>query len=70
MMKDFDEHGKPLMVSRAQIGKLFPGLSGKSLANLNSLGRGPRPHKAKGARLVFYAVEDVEKFLRGEEAGE
>lgn len=58
------------MVARSHVGKVFLGLSSKSLANLNSLGRGPKPYRAKCGRKIFYKVEDVETFLRGEEAGE
>lgn len=54
------EH-KVLMVARSQVGKLFPGLSPKTLANMLSEGRGPACFRR--GRLIFYKVADLEAWL-------
>lgn len=52
---------RPIFVAATEVGKLFPGLNPKTLANLRSQGRGPRFFKR--GRKVFYRVEDLERWL-------
>ena len=48
---------QPIMVARQKVGEFFPGLSPKTLANWNSLGRGPKPHKF--GRKVYYSFPEL-----------
>jgi len=51
----------PIMIARSRVGDFFPGLSPKTLANLNSKGKGPAGFKY--GRKIFYRFEDlVESF--------
>lgn len=66
--RKFNERGimagtndKPLFVSRGEVGRLFPGLNKKTLANLLSEGRGPAAFRT--GRKIFYRVQDVEDWL-------
>lgn len=52
---------KPIYISRTKVGELFLGLSGKTLANWNSEGKGPRPYYF--GRKVFYKTTDLEKLI-------
>jgi len=60
-MKKSRQATKPIMVARSRVQELFPGLIPKTLANLNSLGKGPQGYKR--GRLVFYRVESIEDYL-------
>lgn len=52
---------KPRIIARSRVEELYPGLIPKTLANLNSLGKGPPGFKR--GRLVFYRCEDIEDYL-------
>lgn len=56
---------KPDFVARQRVDKHFDGANSKSLANLNSLGRGPKPYK--NGRIVFYKYEDLLRHYTGVE---
>ncbi len=56
-----ETQGKPLYVSRTEVGKYFAGLNKKTLANLLSEGRGPKCFK--NGRKVFYKLSDLESWL-------
>ena len=53
----------PEFVARHLIEDYFPGLSPKTLANKNSLGQGPTPHKRD--RKVFYLFREVCNYVEG-----
>ena len=59
MLKKHKTH--PLIVSRQNVPKWFDGLHPKTLANLESQGKGPKSFK-KG-RLRFYLFEDLLNFI-------
>jgi hypothetical protein len=51
----------PVMIARCRVEDFFPGLSPKTLANLNSKGEGPEVFKR--GRKAFYRFDDlVESF--------
>ncbi len=52
------------MIARQRVGDYYPGLNPKTLANLNSQGKGPKAYK--NGRLVFYIPDDIEAHLKGE----
>lgn len=52
---------EPIMVSRQEIPKLFPGLKAQTLANLASKGQGPKYYR-KG-KLSWYVVSEVRAWL-------
>lgn len=54
---------KPEMVARQRVGDYFDGLNPKTLANLNSQGRGPKPYKR--GRIVFYDFAELGNYVRG-----
>jgi hypothetical protein len=56
------EQRLPLIICRNQIETFFPGISGKTLANLASQRKGPRYFKSGG--LVFYYSKDVVAWLK------
>jgi len=60
-MKELSPDYKPILIARSQVHHLFPGLHPKTLANLNSMGEGPRGFKR--GRLVFYRVDEIERYL-------
>jgi len=60
-MKELPSKCKPILIARSHVGQLFPGLQPKTLANLNSIGKGPRGFKR--GRLVFYRVDEIERYL-------
>ena len=60
-MKELSADHKPILIARSQVERLFPGLQPKTLANLNSQGKGPPGFKV--GRLVFYRVEAIERYL-------
>ncbi|MBT3510257.1 MAG: hypothetical protein HN472_12040 [Nitrospina sp.] len=51
----------PKYVARKCLADYYPGLSGKTLANLALEGRGPR-HFKRG-RNVYYRTEELDKFI-------
>jgi len=61
-MNDLSSNCKPILIARSQVERLFPGLHPKTLANLNSKGEGPRGFKR--GRLVFYRVDEIERYLQ------
>ena len=60
-MNELSSDHKPILIARSQVERLFPGLHPKTLANLNSIGKGPRGFKR--GRLVFYRVDEIERYL-------
>ena len=60
-MKELSPDYKPILIARSHVPQLFPGLHPKTLANLNSIGQGPRGFKR--GRLVFYRVDEIERYL-------
>ena len=58
-----NEKPKPEYVARHKIEEYFPGLSPKTLANKNSIGEGPKPHKRD--RKVFYLFREVCTYVEG-----
>lgn len=60
-MKPDQKQRKPILIARSRVEECFPGLTPKTLANLNSEGKGPRGFKR--GRLVFYRVDEIERYL-------
>ncbi len=56
-----ETQGRPLYVSRSEVGKYFAGLNKKTLANLLSEGRGPTAYRS--GRKIYYKVSDLEAWL-------
>jgi len=52
---------EPIMITRQQIPKLFPGLKAQTLANLASKGQGPKYYR-KG-KFAWYVVDEVVEYL-------
>ena len=52
----------PIMIARCRVEDYFPGLSPKTLANLNSKGEGPKSFKY--GRKVFYRFADLVDFFK------
>lgn len=52
---------KPIMIARTKVSEFFPGLSPKSLANLNSLGMGPTFFRV--GRKVFYDMQTLVNWM-------
>lgn len=60
------ENGQGCQWPNPLSGDAFPGLSPKTLANWNSLGRGPKPHKF-GRKVNYTFSELVCMFEKGSE---
>ena len=58
----------PIMIARCRVEDYFPGLSPKTLANLNSKGKGPAGFKC--GRKIFYRFEDLVEFFKPNSAKE
>ena len=58
------QHNKihPIMIARSRVEDFFPGLSPKTLANLNSKGEGPAGFKY--GRKIFYRLDDLVGFFK------
>lgn len=56
-----EAQGKPLYVSRTEVGKYFAGLNKKTLANLLSEGRGPKCFRV--GRKIFYEVQTLVNWM-------
>ena len=54
----------PEFIARHKVEDYFPGLSPKTLANKNSLGQGPTPHKRD--RKVFYRYSEICDYVQGQ----
>ena len=60
-MQSNQKQSKPILTARSRVEEYFPGLKSKTLANLNSQGKGPRGFKR--GRLVFYRIDEIERYL-------
>lgn len=54
---------RPILISRQRVEDYFPGLSPKTLANLNCKGEGPTPYRKN--RIIYYKTEDLESYVMG-----
>jgi hypothetical protein len=68
-MNTLSPASRPIMIARSRVQELFPGLHPKTLANLNSKNEGPPGFKTEQGRLIFYRVEDIEKYLESNPVG-
>ena len=62
---DQETQHSPEWIARQRVDKHFDGANSKSLANLNSQGKGPKPYKKN--RIVWYRYEDLLKHFTGVE---
>ncbi len=56
----------PEFVARKEVGLFFPGADGKTLANRNCRGLGPKPYKGDDSRLIFYEYQELRKHYTGQ----
>ena len=66
MVLDFNDLADklPPIIARSQVEKLLGGvISAKRLANLDSLGEGPKPRMRIGGRKIAYRTEDLLNWL-------
>ncbi len=52
---------RPVMVTRQELPKLFPGMTARTWANLAHLKQGPKYHRR--GKLTWYVVDDVIEYL-------
>jgi hypothetical protein len=52
---------KPIMATRSELAKIFPGMSTQTWANLAYEKKGPRYYKR--GKLAWYRIEEVEEYL-------
>jgi len=52
---------RPVMVTRQELPKLFPGMTARTWANLAYLKQGPKFYRRK--KLTWYVVDDVIEYL-------
>ena len=52
---------RPIMVTRQELPKLFPGMTARTWANLAHLKQGPKFYRK--SKLTWYVVDDVASYL-------
>ena len=60
-MKNEEKKQDVVMIARTRVSDRYPGLSPKTLANQLSEGRGPQCFKV--GRLIFYKIEDLDRYM-------
>ena len=59
-----DNNITPVMISRQNVPKYFPGLAPQTLANWKWKGIGPRAY-CVGGKTVFYRLDELTSYMEG-----